>query len=469
MSNDLEVWVQPKPKRIEGHTAQCTLTFNGRVIFGPRHCHNNTYKLRDALAAADPRFQLTLTKRRHSKEGHTYSISVKAGGIVYLDRMSTHGHMKELCQAINKELAAERARAESGKPELAPPSQGLPPPLPPQQPPGSPPPQATRPKGRQDFEIAIICALKVESNAIEAFLDEEFEVDGFSYGQAPGDSNTYTIGRIGQRAVVLAYMANMGKVGSTRAATQLHLSFPQIKAVFLVGICGAAPQDAQGRETFLGDYSDRFRRKDTLEDTLGRGNYRIRSFLSKLECKNTSSKLEQQTRQYIAELSAKDGEYAYPGANHDVLYRADYRHKHQNGDPSVTCVECNTADDTVCKEARESSCDSPDGLGCSSTQLVRRRQENTHPVLHFGHFSSGDSVMKSGLHRDEIVARDKVIAFEMEGAGVWDVLPTVIIKSACDYADSHKNKTWQSYAAGTAAACTRAVLDQWRSSQGAWF
>jgi nucleoside phosphorylase len=46
----------------------------------------------------------------------------------------------------------------------------------------------------------------------------------------------------------------------------------------------------------------------------------------------------------------------------------------------------------------------------------------------------------------------------MEGAGVWDIFPCVVIKGACDYADSHKNKVWQRYAAATAAACMKAFL-----------
>ena len=43
-----------------------------------------------------------------------------------------------------------------------------------------------RPSGRDDFEIAIICALPLERNAVEALLDDEYEVDGFSYGKAFG-------------------------------------------------------------------------------------------------------------------------------------------------------------------------------------------------------------------------------------------------------------------------------------------
>lgn len=70
--------------------------------------------------------------------------------------------------------------------------------------------------------------------------------------------------------------------------------------------------------------------------------------------------------------------------------------------------------------------------------------------------------MASGAHRDGIASKEKVICFEMEGAGVWDHFPTVIIKAVCDYADSHKGKRWQQYAAVSAAACTKAFLAEWQ-------
>jgi hypothetical protein len=36
--------------------------------------------------------------------------------------------------------------------------------------------------------------------------------------------------------------------------------------------------------------------------------------------------------------------------------------------------------------------------------------------------------------------------------------PCLVIRGICDYADSHKNKKWQAYAAGMAAACAKEVL-----------
>jgi nucleoside phosphorylase len=86
------------------------------------------------------------------------------------------------------------------------------------------------------------------------------------------------------------------------------------------------------------------------------------------------------------------------------------------------------------------------------------------PAVHFGLMASGNSVMKSGEDRDRIAAQEDVIAFEMEGAGVWDSFPCIVIKGACDYSDSHKSKDWQQYAAAVAAACTKAFLSFWAPS-----
>ena len=40
----------------------------------------------------------------------------------------------------------------------------------------------------------------------------------------------------------------------------------------------------------------------------------------------------------------------------------------------------------------------------------------------------------------------------------WGVKVGVVVRGICDYADSHKNKRWQPYAAGVAAAYAKEVL-----------
>lgn len=46
----------------------------------------------------------------------------------------------------------------------------------------------------------------------------------------------------------------------------------------------------------------------------------------------------------------------------------------------------------------------------------------------------------------------------MEAAGLMDDFPCIVIRGICDYADTHKNKRWQPYAAVTAAASAKEIL-----------
>ncbi|KAF4856282.1 Vegetative incompatibility protein HET-E-1 [Colletotrichum siamense] len=53
----------------------------------------------------------------------------------------------------------------------------------------------------------------------------------------------------------------------------------------------------------------------------------------------------------------------------------------------------------------------------------------------------------------------------MEAAGMMDILPCLPIRGICDYSDSHKNKSWQRYAAATAAALATELLAVLPSSE----
>lgn len=108
-------------------------------------------------------------------------------------------------------------------------------------------------------------------------------------------------------------------------------------------------------------------------------------------------------------------------------------------------------------------------LSKSGANGVAKQLTSYEPKVHFGLVASGNVVMKSGEDRDQIAEKEKVIAFEMEGAGVWDTLPCLIIKGVCDYADSHKSKRWLNYAAVSAAACVKAFLESWSTNDNSIF
>ena len=345
------------------------------------------------------------------------------------------------------------------------------------------------PRDRNGFETAIICALKIEADAVEASFDKYWDDDGDPYGRAPGDTNSYTTGVIGRRNVVLAFMPGMGKGSAASVAASIRSSFGGIKIALLVGVCAGVPNDSDDEhQMLLGDVviskglvqydfgrqiDGGFKRKTDVEGNLGRPNQEIRSLLAKLESARGRKRLQDKTFGFLADLIQKTS-VQYPGAVEDKLYKSSYRHLHHDFLTCTTCARCEEEDAPACEVALKSSCSE---LNCDENMLVRRgrldralevvslgKAAEQKPVIHYGLIASGDAVMKSGKHRDKIAAEGKVIAFEMEGAGVCDNLPSVVIKGVCDYGDSHKNKAWQGYASATAAACMKAFLSEWTST-----
>ncbi|KAF7515786.1 hypothetical protein PCG10_002913 [Penicillium crustosum] len=332
-----------------------------------------------------------------------------------------------------------------------------------------------RPFSRDEFAIAIICALTLEAEAVEELFDETYDRFGALYKKQPGDDNAYINGRVGDHNVVLCYMPGMGKGNAASVASSMKISYKRIQVALVVGICGGAPFPLSGREIFLGDviisdavieydfgrqYAGGFERKTGVKDTLGRPNREIRSKLAGLKAKRSLIDLQAKMLRHMQAIQKSQPDWHHPSSADDVLFEASYQHKHHDITASPKCCCFAATPDEICKEALDTSCTH---LGCDKDHIRRRRHgtENYNPVIHIGTVASADTVMKSGEHRDRLIKSEHVIGFEMEGAGIWDNISCIIIKGVCDYADSHKNKEWQAYAAATGAATAKAFLEYW--------
>ncbi|KAJ4854324.1 uncharacterized protein T069G_11303 [Trichoderma breve] len=289
-------------------------------------------------------------------------------------------------------------------------------------------PSDDQPCCREDFHVAIICTLPLEYDAVSLVFDQFWDEDGDSYGRAHGDTNTYTTGQIGKHNVVLVLLPNMGT-----GADEILLGDVVISKTVI--------QHTLGRQ-----YPNKFVAKDTVYDSLGRPNKDVRTLIASFETERRRRQLRQKAGQYLRDLqSAAIKErhrcsYRYPGVGEDKLFAASYRHKHR---ASQKC-KCTQETNGLCEEAAQALCST---LMCDEGQLI-----------FVGCVASGDTVMKSGEHRDRIAGQRDIMAFEMEGAGIWDEVSCVIVKGVCDYADSHKNKVWQPFAAATAASVMKAML-----------
>jgi nucleoside phosphorylase len=338
------------------------------------------------------------------------------------------------------------------------------------------------PPSRDDFEVAVICALGPEGAAVEALFDKVWHDAGNTIGRESSDKNTYTMGLIGRHYVVLIWMPDIGKINAARVAVHLLSSFTKIKLVLVVGICGGVPHKADGEEILLGDViistalkkydsGRQYPNKYLPREAMCKPDSEIRSLLTKLEASSSRNRLREISFGYVEELLSKEDflKVRYPGAQEDKLYEPTYLHKHHGVSGCGVCTKDEKKTDMVCDDATDLTCME---LKCDESLLVPRTRlekikkaaaveaaKAPNPAIHFGVMASGDTVMKSGEHRDQVAKREKVIAFEMEGAGVFDIIPSiVVIKGVCDYADSHKNKKWQAYAAATAAAYMKAFL-----------
>lgn len=121
-----------------------------------------------------------------------------------------------------------------------------------------------------------------------------------------------------------------------------------------------------------------------------------------------------------------------PGPEYDLLFQTEYYH---NG----------TETKEFCQD-------------CDKAQLVKRTRPDTPPRVYHGLIGSADTVMQDGHLRDRMRQSDKVLCFEMEAAGLMDSFPCLVIRGISDYADTHKNKVWQPYAALAAAAYAKDLL-----------
>jgi hypothetical protein len=129
--------------------------------------------------------------------------------------------------------------------------------------------------------------------------------------------------------------------------------------------------------------------------------------------------------------------FRYPGVEHDVLFEVAYPHPD----------------------------DKPNCSTCDQTRVVRRKPRSTiDPIIHYGLIASANRVMKDGITRDKLRQELGILCFEMEAAGLMDNCPCLVIRGICDYSDSHKHKQWQPYAAITAAAYAKELLQTIPSS-----
>ncbi|KAF4967772.1 hypothetical protein FSARC_4746 [Fusarium sarcochroum] len=284
------------------------------------------------------------------------------------------------------------------------------------------------------YTVAWICALHTELAAARAMLDEIHQ----DLPRCANDDNTYTLGSIEQHNVVISCSPQYGTNHAANVLTNMTRTFPSIQFGLVVGIGGGVPGKVDIR---LGDIvvGTRVMQYD-LEKVMTGGEIQriatpkfpesfLRSAVMALRARHELQPSRVPT--ILQERMSSHAEYCHPRTP-DRLFRASYRHRD-------SAFECHDCDQSQLKE--------------------RETRRNQDPMIHHGGIASGNRVMKDAAVRDHLARELDVVCFEMEAAGLMDVLPCLPIRGICDYSDSHKSKEWQRYAAATAGAYAREFLE----------
>lgn len=298
-----------------------------------------------------------------------------------------------------------------------------------------------------DYTVGWISALPLEMATAKAMLNEVHT----SLPVPKSDHNTYRLGKIANHNIVIACLPS-GVYGHTSvavAAQQMRSTFPSINFGLMVGIGGGAPNDSV--DIRLGDVvvskpTDRFGGVvqyyygKTLADgafhrtgTLNKPPEALLTAISDLQANHImgenhiTSHLQMAAEAYPCMRSS----FIYPGQDQDILFKTPHRHQGSN----ASCCGCD----------------------CSKT-MTRSPRQSTEPRIHYGLIASANQVMKDASTRDQLARELGVLCYEMEAAGLMDHFPCLVIRGICDYSDSHKNKQWQNYAAATAAAYAKELL-----------
>ena len=297
----------------------------------------------------------------------------------------------------------------------------------------------------RDYTVGWICGLEIEYTAARAMLDEEHE----DLEQPGKDPNIYSFGQIGVHNVVIASLpAGITGIGpAAKVAMHMSHTFPSLRFGTLVGIGGGVPSSEN--DIRLGDIVVsqpgtqnggvvQYDFGKTIEEgcfiqtgVLNRPCTILLNALIKVQSNHGFERYG-----YVEHLSnipsVLQPKFSYPGEDNDRLFEANYDH---------------VKDSTKC-------------INCSCEKLKKRSPRDTpRPHVFYGTIACGNLVMRHGKTRDKIASQFGGLCFEMEAAGLMDDFPCIVIRGICAYADSHKDEQWEPYAAATAAAYAKELLN----------
>ncbi|KAJ4368482.1 hypothetical protein N0V85_009107 [Neurospora sp. IMI 360204] len=280
--------------------------------------------------------------------------------------------------------------------------------------------------------------------------------------EVPDDVVLYHVGRIGSHFVAMVVCPRMGIEPAATALANMRRSFPNIKHVLVVGIAGGmpcygldlqeqivlgdivvgVPQHGRGGVTHYEFGAWEGQKELTVKEHTLHPSAALLTAVNNLRSVHmqvAGSKIPRYLEELRRGLNERSRQaYEDPGAEYDHLFEDSYLHTDRGRFCPCLC-------DATRAKLRKS-------------RSKRAERKSDQPHIHYDNIGSANAFVRSSANRNELHARHNIIYLEMEAAGVMSDYQGLVIRGVYDYADSHKNKKWQGYAAATAAAYAKEVL-----------
>lgn len=295
------------------------------------------------------------------------------------------------------------------------------------------------------YTVAWIAPLEIEAQAALHMLDERHHG---RFTVARGDDYVFHAGTMCGHNVVVATLPAGQEYGTGSAAAlagQLKKSFPNLWFGLLVGVAAGLPDHRADppRDIRLGDVlvalpvgnSAGLVAYDLGKETGAEG-------FQPLRFGHVLAETETVVRSAIGSIKLR--------APHD----ADALLEHYDGMKHKEHATGTFADPGMHNDKLYEI----NGLGDEEEIIRDTRPPAKRTRVWYGPIGSGDKLMRNSRQRNELRDKYGVIGLEMEAAGTMNRIPVGVIRGVCDYADEHKNKDWQPYAAAMAAAYAKAIL-----------
>jgi nucleoside phosphorylase len=284
--------------------------------------------------------------------------------------------------------------------------------------------------------IGLITAIPEEFAAMSDLLDDPFT------RYVSRDPARYTLGTLPSPDTQPRHMVALTLLGATATdaaadgCANMIRSYPSIKVLIMVGIAAGIPQvNRPERHVRLGDiviaeeivdYDHISVESNGTQPRQGFPSPSARLMRGANILKSDELSGLRPWEQWVTIAAKSDSGYTRPNERTDIVHdAAGYQLDHPRRD--------------------------------------RSGHRRGYPKVHYGRIGSADRSLSDVVTRDELAARHRLLAVEMEGAAIGTSSSLhgrewFVVRGISDYGDNRRNNNWRRYASLAAAAYVRSLL-----------